>query len=674
MDNQNFNNSFNNQNKNYDLLHGYGNANQYNQPNQDNQEFQPNNHFNTYQYNYNQNNYDKGTVMSSSPPKKKLRYGKVITFFGFFLIIAAIVSLCVFMYNNQGKTRTFMIYMVGSDLESNSKQGTFSISDVVSGNINLSSNNVLLMVGGAKIWHNFVSNEEIGIYKLTSEGFKKIDSLPVSSMGSDETLEKFLNYSYDNFKSKYYDLIFWNHGLGAMGIEQDELSNDYITLQEMDTAFKNSRFSNEKLEMTIFYNCLASNLHIANVMKNYSNYMVASEEVFYLSKVLNRLNFIGNVKVYDTAYDVGYKFIEQSDSVMDSYNKNHTTKLDSTLSIIDLSKIDNLNNKLNTFISSINLMDNYYSISSMRRKAHTYGKSQTTDYDTIDLYSFVESMGSITKTDVNDVLQSIDDAIMYTSNLNEYSNGISIYFPYFGSNKIINMHLNLFKKLWNDNYYQFINNFYEIRTGTIRARRDLSGSYNKLSNNIEKDNNSLTIELTGEEKELFESANIYLFKKENDDFNLILESDNVELVDNKLVFYNNKLLTVNGEIFTLVFNEDNKYSYGRLSNSDINTDSIFYIENNEIIKTLLDSSVISNSLIDYLDYDNIEFSKVKYNMLEDGEFNEYFKDTQEKEYISVSKDDLNISITDNLEDEYYVLFEMNDIYNDSYYSMLEKIG
>ena len=567
-----------------------------------------------------------------------------------------------------------MIYMVGSDLESNSKQGTFSISDIISGNINLSNNNILLMVGGAKKWHNFVSTEEIGIYKLTHEGFEKIDSLPISSMGSKETLERFLNYSYDNYKAKYYDLIFWNHGLGAMGIEQDELSNDYMTLQEMEDAFKNSKFSNEKLEMTIFYNCLASNLHIANIMKKYSNYMVASEEVFYLSKVLNRLDFLGDIKVNDSAYDIGYKFIKQSDEVMKAYNNSHTKKLDSTLSIIDLGKIDNLNNKLNSFISKVKLMDNYYTISSMRRKAHTYGKSQTADYDTIDLYDFVSSLGSITKTNVNDILQSIDDAVVYTSNLNEYSNGISIYFPYFGSNKVINLHLNLFKKLWNDNYYQFINNFYEIRTGTIRARRDLSGSYNKLENNVIKNKDTLTIDLTDEEKELFESANVYIFQKENNEFNLLLKSDKISLIDNKLVFDNNKLLDINGNKFTLIEENDNTYSYGRLSNSEVNSDSIFYINNNEITKTMLNSETISNTLIEYLDYDNIEFSKVKYKLLEDGEFNEYFKDTETKEYTSVLKDNLNISINDNNENEYYVLVEMFDIYNDSYYSKIERIN
>lgn len=671
MDNQDFNNNFNNQkNRNNDLIR------RHNSLQNTNDDYQKNDYYNVYQYNYNQNNYDKDTVMSSAPPKEKLRYGKVVTFaFVFLLLIFGVFFSYFLKEKSEGeKIRTFMIYMVGSDLESNSKQGTFSISDIVNGNIDLSKNNVLLMVGGAKKWHNFVNNEEIGVYKLKRNGFEKVNSLPVSSMGKEDTLKDFLNYSYKNYKSKYYDLIFWNHGLGAMGIEQDEVSNDYLTLQEMDNAFNNSEFSNNKLEMTIFYNCLASNLHIANIMKKYSNYMVASEEVFYLSKILNRLNFIGEIDENDTAYDIGYEFIKQSDKVMTLYNSTHATKLDSTLSIIDLSKIDDLNNKLNNFISKVNLSDYYYSISSMRRKSHTYGKNQTTDYDTVDLYEFVESLGTITNINTTDLLNSIDDVVLYTSNFNDYSNGISIYFPYFGSNKVINIHLNLFKKMWNDNYYKFINNFFEIRTGAIRARRDLTGSYNKLENSVKKEDNNLTIDLTKEEKESFERANIYIFKKENDDYNLLLKSDKVELTDNKLVFNNNNLLNVNGDVYTLFDINDNKYSYGRIINDDGESNSIFYINNNEITKTLLNSSVISNGLIEYTDYDDIEFSKIKYNLFEDGEFNEYFKENEIIENFEVEKDNLNISLEENKENEYYVLIEMYDIYNDSFFSKLERIN
>ena len=289
------------------------------------------------------NNWDNRYQTTVDKPKRN-------KLFIAFLVVAILLS-CFFLYKilfgrSTDKYRTFMIYMVGSDLESKSKQGTFSLSDIVGENIDLRNNNVLLMVGGASKWHNnYINKDEIGMYKLTKSGFEKIKSLPVESMGSSGVLEKFLDFAYAEYPAEKYDMIFWNHGLGAIGIEQDELSKDFLTINELNNAFRNSPFNSEKLELTIFYNCLASNLHIANIMKSYSQYMVASEEIFYLAKSLNRLSFLEKVKTSDSAYDIGYHFIEQSDKVVNAYNSSHAKKIDSTLSIIDLQEIDKLNTK-----------------------------------------------------------------------------------------------------------------------------------------------------------------------------------------------------------------------------------------------------------------------------------------------------------------------------------------
>lgn len=624
-------------------------------------------------YNQNKNNYEKGKI-SSSRPSSILRYVKVIIPVLLLFVALTYLLLVVFGFGHSNKRRTFMIYMVGSDLESKSKQGTFSIEDIVGENIDLDNNNIVLMVGGAKKWHNFVDPGEIGIYELTSNGFKKKDALPVESMGASSTLETFLDYSYNNYKAEYYDMIFWNHGLGAIGIEQDELSKDFLTINELNTAFKNSEFINDKLEITIFYNCLASNLHLANIMKNYSQYMVASEEIFYLSKVLNRLNFLEKVEPYSTAYDIGHLFIEQSDKVVKEYNSTHTKKIDSTLSIIDLNKIDNLNTTLNSFIKSIDIDKNYYEISNFRRKTHTYGLSQTYDYDTIDLHSLVESLGKISNNEKasKKVLDSLDEAIKYTSNLNDYSNGISVYFPYFGSESSIETHLSLFNKIFNDSYSSFINNFYQIRSGAKQAKRSVSNnSYNKLTNNIIKnEDGSLSIILNEEEVKNYQGANIYLFKKINEEqYELILQSDNLLLTNNILTFKNNNVLMANNVPISYV----NKTVFGKVYDNSDDLDVKYTIENNKIVETILDSNdYISSSLLDYNEYNSISFMNLRYKLFENGVFNEYFKDSISKEEIK-NKDNKVVLSIDNHSGEYFALIEMMDMYNDSYYSNVEII-
>ena len=49
------------------------------------------------------------------------------------------------------------------------------------------------------------------------------------------------------------------------------------------------------------------------------------------------------------------------------------------------------------------------------------------------------------------------------------------------------------------------------------------------------------------------------------------------------------------------------------------------------------------------------------------------KETEKVEYIKATKDKTNILISNNSESEYFVLFEMKDIYNDSYFSKLENM-
>lgn len=627
--------------------------------------------YNTIYSNHNQNNYEKGNV-TSSPSKERLKYSKMVIPFVIILVLISSLVIGYLILNRSGeKNRTFMIYMVGSDLESKSKQGTYSISDIVGENIDLDNNNVVLITGGASKWHNFVEADEIGIYELTYNGFKKKKSLPVESMGSSDTLETFLKYSYDNYPSKKYDMIFWNHGLGAIGIEQDELAKDFLSINELNKAFSNSAFKDEKLELTIFYNCLASNLHIANIMKDYSDYMVASEEILYLSKNLNRLNFLENVQPEDSAYDVGYLFVKQSDKVVDSYNSTHTKGIDSTLSIIDLSKIDTLKEKLNDYMKSISLKNYYYAISNLRRKMHTYGITQTYDYDTVDLYGLVESLGEITNTKQasNSVLSAINDAITYTSNLNNYSNGISVYFPYFGSDTAIETHLSMFEKISNDNYFNFINNFYQIRSGTKRSRQ----SINMLTNRVTKENDTLTIELTDDEKKQYQDANIYIFKKINDTkYELEAQSNDLKLNGNKLTYSNNKLLKINDELIT--YDLTNKTVYGKLYDKDDTLDVKYSIENNKVNEVILDSNnYISSGIVEYDDYKDLSFAKLSYTLFENGTINEDWKTTKEKAEYRVTKDNLKINLDNNVGD-YFVLVEMYDIYNDTYYSNLEYIG
>ena len=122
------------------------------------------------------------------------------------IIIASITTSIIVIINRSGVSRTIMIYMVGSNLEST---GGLASADLNSIDKNIDSNTrVMLIAGGSKKWsNNYISTNETSIYELTSSGFTKVKNQPKQNMGSSETLSSFLNYVYDYSKTDEYDLI-----------------------------------------------------------------------------------------------------------------------------------------------------------------------------------------------------------------------------------------------------------------------------------------------------------------------------------------------------------------------------------------------------------------------------------------------------------------------------------
>lgn len=679
--NQNSNNA---QNGNYNNGN-FGSFDEMNQNflNSQRNEYEGSYYNNSYQY-QNNNRYNeyvnKNNITSS--PKKKNHWKKKVTISIIVLLVftlCSVVGIKIYKSINK-KNRTVLIYMVGSNLESDSKQGTYSIADIDAEKIDLKNTNVIMMAGGAKVWHNdTVKADKIGIYELTKDGFVLKKSYPLENMGSSKVLEKFLDYSYNTYPSEKFDLVFWNHGLGSIGLEHDEISKDFLSIKELDDAFKNSKFKNKKLELTIFFNCLSSNFQIAKVMKNYSEYMVASEEILYMAKVLNRFGFLSEIKEDDSGYDIAHKFIKQSNKVVSEYNGTHTKKIDSTLSILDLSKIDELDENLNEFFNSIDVDDNYMNIANIRRNLYTYGKVQTSDYDLVDLYSLIEGLIPLSnnKQKFNDLLDSIKDTVVYTSSLNNYSNGLSIYLPYYGSGSVVENHLNVFKSIWNDSYLSFIDNFYEIRNGINRSRRE-NNLDNKLKNNIDYNNNFISLSLTNDELKNFRNANIYIFSKnDNEKYELLLKKNELELENNNLIVDNTSLLQVNKNYVTLEYDNDYKI-YGKFIDKNNKIDVINYLsvgpDKVNIVESILKSDgLVSSGILDHNDYESLSISKYTYDLLEDNKLNEYWKDTLKVENITADFNDFDITYVNNDLSNYYVLIEVYDINNDVFYSELKEI-
>lgn len=613
------------------------------------------------------------------------------------IFIIAITSIILFKnFNTKKVNRTIMIYMVGSDLESQNSLATYDLKDIVPENIDLENNNILLMIGGSTKWHNFASEDETAIYQLSEEGFEKVKSYAVKNMGSGTTLTTFLTYAYNKSKAEKYDLIFWNHGLGTVGAGQDNLSNDYLSIAEFSTSLKNSPFNqNNKMESVLFLTCLTGNLHFAEVFDDYANYMIASEEISYAHPILDKLNFLEQITVDDNGYEYGVKFIELFKNSIETANAQNAN-LDSTYSIIDLSKIKNIEKNLNSFISDINVKENYQKIAYIRSNINQYGQ-EIDDYDTVDLYNFIYSLKDLAPSKAETLLNSINDAIKYNWSLNNYSKGIAIYFPYKATNSVISLHLNLLSKIDSSEYYDFISDFYQIKNGAEPL------SYSLVNSKASATKSDFELQLTNDQVQNFAKASFMVFRDMGDGYYMpmYLSSDTTLNNNGTLTAkYNGKALKVidnddkSEETILLIEDEitDNSSvyttfvtlnSYDEQEKADV-TNAIMYLTTNkdnpngkisQIIKT--EDGAPSMALLDLKNYTDLYFTNYKYKILDkNGNYTENWESSGVSYLFRTGTNETDYTLKmSNLDDkyDYYCIFKVYDIYNNYHYSNLIKM-
>ena len=110
--------------------------------------------------------------MINNEPKSKKKNIIIIP-----AVLLLIIIILVLNFNKTSKknvSRTIMIYMVGSNLESQSGLATTDLESIEYNDMDNENINVVLIAGGSKEWkNNYINKNETSIYELTNDGFKK---------------------------------------------------------------------------------------------------------------------------------------------------------------------------------------------------------------------------------------------------------------------------------------------------------------------------------------------------------------------------------------------------------------------------------------------------------------------------------------------------------------------
>lgn len=175
------------------------------------------------------------------------------------------------------------MYICGSDLESDDGAATADIYELLS--VPTGDNvTVVMQTGGAEDWsHPDIDAECLQRFVYDKDGFRLEHSESGRNMGNPGALIDFLSFCEREYPADHTVFIIWNHGGGSVGgIAYDEqYYDDALTLGELDTALSFVYGTNpgvRPFDIIGFDACMMATVEIADIVRDYAEYMVASQE------------------------------------------------------------------------------------------------------------------------------------------------------------------------------------------------------------------------------------------------------------------------------------------------------------------------------------------------------------------------------------------------------------
>ena len=342
-----------------------------------------------------------------------------------FQLSAILPQACAFADDEAEKDYTLMVYMVGSDLESDYGEATRAMGQMLSA-ADREKTNILCMTGGATRWISGSQDpEKICIYQISGASRRrpvKIWEGPKMNMGEPETLQFFLNYCDENFPAKNCMLILWGYGAGPQkGFGFDYLyDRDPLTLAEMDQAFRGSPFNGEKkLSWIIFDSCFMGNLEVAQSLSPYASYLVADE----LSGTGFYYQFLNVLNAQTSTEEVSKAIVD------DYYQSANTMRTDISISCVNLSELNPVLEARNNLISALKEQTDEMLFKKILAESNLTDRLKYVglEYKLYDLGLLALNSKEYTPQEADALLEALKTAVVYTQGNVENAVGLSIY-------------------------------------------------------------------------------------------------------------------------------------------------------------------------------------------------------------------------------------------------------
>ena len=327
---------------------------------------------------------------------------------------------------NDGTGRKLLaLYMVGSDLEENYQDGSIDLKELIEGFTTLPDGQrveVIVAFGGADKdgWRGMKfanASQLVTDYQDMKFGNETGSNAYLyqadgAHMGDESSLKLFLDYlrdGYANFDQRF--LTFWDHGGSYMGFGEDtNFNGDALTFDEIAGAFNSSQIG--VFDLIGFDACLMATVEVAKVIEPNARYMIASEE----PEPGHGWLWSAVIRLYaqeDSIVEAGKQMVDNFVQAVHQYESTRKT-----LSLLDLSRYDNLMAALNPVLSTYAdqlLHNEAYSDSLIvgATKAQSYGVSERENSRTaIDLKHFTQLLSeNLADADIRSSLRELTDAV-----------------------------------------------------------------------------------------------------------------------------------------------------------------------------------------------------------------------------------------------------------------------
>jgi len=365
------------------------------------------------------------------------------------------------------KPYTIMIYMNGSDLESDFGAATTDLVEMLESGLDSRNANVIILTGGTYRWQNAaIPATECIIWEMADGWLNEITSLGNVSMGKPSTLRDFITYSMQNYPAQKYGLIMWDHGGGSIaGFGHDEKFNDAsLTLPDMQLAFEEAGLRKNKLELLGFDACLMATIEMAVIAADYAHVLVASEDLepgdgwdYVFLSALNHNPRISGIELGKVIVDTFMDFFgPDSDEILN-------------LSVIDLARVQPVMTEMGRLMSlatdSIKSTHgpDFYDLASRRGVTRTFGEGSPRDNysDMVDIGDMAVMLSDLFPRNSAALLRAIERCVVYhrhNSDIDVY--GISTFYIYGGKSEGVES-LRAYSDLDMDNgYTEYLHHFF----------------------------------------------------------------------------------------------------------------------------------------------------------------------------------------------------------------------